>query len=228
MLNVPQNKSSYILGVGRTSILDSSSGGDLSRDVISQPLSDIGVSILGNLWSGGLSSSNGPHWLIGENDLSPVGDAVLDSVKLSFEDIVGLLSFTFSQSLSNTEDCVKASLLRSENLLGNNGISLTEESSSLRVSNNCPLELKVLDLVSTDFTGESSILFCRDVLGRDLNIRIKHGLGRGNLKGDWSNDDLKSILVILHRVEHVGVVSDELDRPIALPVSSNDVFALSY
>ena len=105
------NKSSYILGVSRTSILDSSSGGDLSRDVISQPLSDIGVSILGNLWSGGLSSSNGPHWLIGENNLSPVGDAVLDGVKLSLEDIVGLLSFTFSQSLSNTEDCVKARLL---------------------------------------------------------------------------------------------------------------------
>ena len=171
------NKSSHILGVGRTSILDSSSGGDLSRDVISQPLPDIGVGILGNLWSGSLSSSNGPHWLIGENDLSPVGDAVLDSVKLSFEDIVGLLSFTFSQSLSNTEDCVKARLLRSENLLGNNGISLAEESSSLRVSNNCPLELKVLDLIGTDFTGESSILFCRDVLGRDLNVRIKHGFG---------------------------------------------------
>ena len=71
------------------------------------------MSILGNLWRGSLAGSNCPDWLIGNDDLSPVSDALLGSIELSFEHIVGLVSLTLFKRLSNAKDCVEAYLLSS-------------------------------------------------------------------------------------------------------------------
>jgi len=186
------------------------------------------VSILSNLWRGNLSGSNGPDWLISNDNLSPVGDALLGSIELSLEDIVGLLSLTLLKSLSNAEDGVEANLLGSCQLLGDNGVSLTIELSSLGVTNQGPLEVEVLHLVGADLTSEGSVLVGGDVLGRDLDGGVKTSLHIGDVERDWSHDDFDVVAAHSQTVESLAESLHGRDGSIALPVSSDNVLALCY
>ena len=69
-----------VAGVSRSAVLDSSSSSDFGRDGSGQPRADVGVSFLSDLRSSGLSSTDGPDRLVGDNNAAPVGDRVLDSV----------------------------------------------------------------------------------------------------------------------------------------------------
>ena len=72
------------------------------------------------------------------------------------------------------------------------------------MSDDCPFELKVLDLLRTQLSRESTILSSADVLGSNLNFLIKHCFHCGNVDCDWNHNDLNFVLVVLHHIECFG------------------------
>ena len=53
------------------------------------------MSILSDLWGGSLSGSNGPDWLVSDDDVGPVVALLSDGIQLSIIDILGLSRFSF-------------------------------------------------------------------------------------------------------------------------------------
>ncbi len=51
-----------------------------------------------------LACSNGPYWFVGQNNVLPVGDFILDCVELSLDDFDCSVFFSFGKSFSKTED----------------------------------------------------------------------------------------------------------------------------
>ena len=154
-----------VASVCRTTVLNSSCCSNFSADVISEPRTNISVSILSNLGSSNLTSANSPHRLISDNNISPGLDRVFAGIKLLLEDIICLTSLTLLNRLTNAKNSLESSGLSLGYLLGNDIISLTEELSALRVTNKSPLKTEVNDLFSADLTSECTIAFTADVLG---------------------------------------------------------------
>lgn len=59
------------------------------------------VNLLG---SGCFTGTDGPDRFISKDNVIPVGDFVLDGVKLTLDDFDGLVGFTFCQSFTETEN----------------------------------------------------------------------------------------------------------------------------
>ena len=101
------------------------------------------MGLLSDLWGGGLSSTDGPDWLVSDDDVAPLLliEDVGDSLELLGIDLVGDTTLSLLLFLTNTEHNAHAVL---DGLLGLDGgdlISLSEEGSSLGVTGEGVLEL---------------------------------------------------------------------------------------
>jgi len=162
------------------------------------------VSLLSNLGGGCLTGADGPDRFVSNNNAVPVGDGASDGIELSLKDIICSSSFSLLESLSNADNRLKIGSLGLGDLLSNDLVSLTEKLSSLRVTDEGPLESEVDNLLSTDLTSESSISASADVLSANEDIRVEHSLSGGDVEGDRGNDNLDAFLIELHSVEGVG------------------------
>ena len=111
------------------------------------------MGLLGHLGGCGFSSADGPHGLVGNDDAVPVRDGGEEGVELGLEDVIGGAGLAVLEGLTDADDGVEASILSLLDLLRNTFISLLEKLPTLRVSNNAPPKLEVLDLVSGDLTS---------------------------------------------------------------------------
>jgi len=57
-----------VLGVGRSSVLDSCGVGDVIVDVLGEPPSDVSMGILSDSWGSCLSSADSPDWLVSKDN----------------------------------------------------------------------------------------------------------------------------------------------------------------
>jgi len=220
------NEGSGVSGVSRSTILDANLVSNVRGNILDEPGANVGVGSLGDLGGGGLSSSNGPHGLVSNDYLAPVVDGVSNGVKLLLENLIGLLGFTLGEGLTNAEDGVEAVFLGELALSGDDLVGLTVEGATLGVTDESPLDFKIFDLLSADFSSEGSVFVGGNVLGGDLDLAVKHGLGGGNVNGDGSDNDLDTGFIVLHLVESFGAkVADEVNGTIALPVSTDNVFS---
>ena len=185
------------------------------------------MGVLGDGGRGSLASADGPHGLVSNDDVGPLIDGGLDGIELSLKHVVGLVCLSLLEGLTNTKDSLEAGCLSAGHLLGNDIVGLTEELSALGVANKGPLEAEVNDLLGTDLASECTVALGADVLGSNENIGVKHRLGGSDVEGDGSDDDLEAVRIEFHSVKGLGAQSaHEVDRAIALPVSSDDVFSL--
>jgi len=97
------------------------------------------VGVLSNGWCGCLAGTNGPDGLISDNDVGPILDGGLHSIKLLLEDVICLIGFPLLKSLTDAQNDLETSGLGALNLLRNGLISLIEELSTLGVANEGPL-----------------------------------------------------------------------------------------
>ena len=156
-----------VSSIGRATVLDPGGCGNLSRDVLAQPGTDVGVGILGNCRGSRLSCADGPNGLVGNHDARPAGDGALYSIKLGLDNIIGLASFALLKSLTDAEDDLEAGTLGNGSFGCDHLIGLTVELATLGVTNKSPLKTKVLDLLSRDLSGKCTVSICADVLRRD-------------------------------------------------------------
>ena len=126
-----RNEIAAVASIRRSTVLDSSGGSDISIDILGQPRSNVSVGVLCDGGRGGLTSANGPDRLVGNDNSAPAAHNSLNCIKLSLEDVIGLVSLSLFESLTNTKDTFESSCLGAFNFLGDNFISLREELSAL-------------------------------------------------------------------------------------------------
>ena len=68
------------------------------------------MGILSLLWSSDFTGTNSPDWLVGDDDVAPLGlsDLVDNSLELSGVDFSGLAGFSFFEELTNAEHDIQS------------------------------------------------------------------------------------------------------------------------
>jgi hypothetical protein len=162
------------------------------------------MSVLSDLWGGGLAGSNSPNWLVSDDDLRPVLAHLSDGIELSIIDILGLSRLSFSEELTNAsedgETCINGKL----GLLGNVFVGLSVEGSSLGVTSEGVLDSHILGHGNGEFSGVSTITCQRQVLESNTHVILQDGLNGGDVKGRWGDNDLNLLWVKLEFVKHVN------------------------
>jgi hypothetical protein len=111
------------------------------------------VHLLSLLWSGSQTSSDGPDWFIGQDELIPPNavnlsllNKFLERVKLPLDDVLGLVSLPLFDGLAETEDDVEFALEGNGNFISDKLIVLAEQVPSLGVAENGPIDSGVLEV----------------------------------------------------------------------------------
>ena len=83
--------------------------------------------------------------------------------------IVSSSSFSGFERFSNADKGGESGFLGLFNFSSDNFVGLSEVLASFRMSNDTPLQLEVLDLLSRDLSSESTVFVGRNILRSNLN-----------------------------------------------------------
>lgn len=156
------------------------------------------MNLLSLLSGSDLTSTNGPDWLVGNDDLAPLlsGDLLGDSGKLAGDDLDGLTLLALLEGLSAAEDDVDVLVKGGLGLGGDKLVGLPDDGAALGVTDQGPVDVGVLELVGGDLAGESSLVLVVDVLGGDSDLWLGLRAGKGQVKCWWGNDNLCCVSVV--------------------------------
>lgn len=143
-------------GGDRASVLDSQRGRNFSRDVVDEPLPQGGVNFLCLCWSGGLAGADGPHWLVSDDDVSPVFDLSGDGLHLTEDDFLGLAGFAFLKGLSDAGDDLQSLGQGKGGLLSNELVRFAEDCATFGVTDDDPVSTDVLQHGWCNLAGEGA------------------------------------------------------------------------
>lgn len=206
-----------VLLADRATVNDANALLSVGGDSLAEPLADSGVDLLSLLSGGDLSSANSPDRLVGNDDLVPLLCAQLlgGSVKLTGDDLDGLVGLTLLEGLSDTEDDRDTALNGGLGLAGNEIIRLLQDHSALAVADNNPVDLGIAELLNTDLTGESTVGLVVNVLGSDTNLGVGQLAGQSEVDGGRRDDDLGAV-VKLGGIEVLHDFGDALSNTVPL------------
>ena len=196
-------------------------------DVLSEPFSDLSVGILSNLWTGNLTCSNSPDWLVSNNNVAPVLNHLSDGVELSLIDFSSFATFSLSEELSNAcknnESLIKCELGLFSNFL----IRLTIESSSLGVTGQSVEDTSILDHLNWKFTSVGTVSSKRKVLSGNLDIFVgQTSLDSLDVKSSWCNNNIDFWWVKYKLVEYfIWEWFSKGEVAIAFPVTADQEFS---
>ena len=139
-------------------------------DVLSEPFSDLSMSLLSDFWSGNFTSSDSPDWLVSDNDVGPVVALSSDGVELSLVNFLGDATFSLFLELSNACKDAESSIEGKLGLLGDIGVSLSVKGSSLGVTGEGPLESSILEHTGRELSSESTVSGKGEVLGSNVDV----------------------------------------------------------
>jgi len=179
-----------VLAVDAASVQDPGLLGDLVADVGLEPLADGGVDLLCLLDSGHLAGADGPDGLVGNHDLAPVADLGGDGSQLPLDDGDGLAGLALLERLAAAPDDVDASLGRELGLGGHNLVGLAEDGAALRVAEDGPADVAVLELGDADLASEGAVGLVKDVLGGHLDARLELVTDEQEVESGGGDDDL--------------------------------------
>ena len=180
------------------------------------------MSLLGDFRSGCLSGSDGPHWLIGNDDVAPVIDVLSDGIELPLVDSPGASRLSLLEMLSDASDNIEAVVEGSLGLLSDCGVGLSVEVPSLGVAGEGPVDANFIQHFKRYFSRVGSISRERTVLSADIDSASGEFLDRLEVEDAGAHQHLHLPGVELEEVQHLlGEVLCEGDGSIALPVSSD-------
>lgn len=120
---------------------------------------------------------------------------------------------TYLQSLTNAENNTQTTVNSGLDLAGNELVRLLQENTALAVSNKSPVDLEILKLLDTDFTGESTVGLVKDVLGSDADVLVGDLAGELQVGSGRGDDDL-GVGIELGRVEVVDDGGDAVGNTV--------------
>lgn len=148
------------------------------------------MDLLSLLSSGDLAGANGPDGLVGNDNLAPVGNLALERLELPGDNLDGLTRLALLEGLAAAPDDRDAVLGGVLSLGGDNSVGLSEDSAALRVAQDGPVDVAVLELVGRDLAGEGAVGLVEDVLGGDFDALLGAVLDEVEVQGGRSNHDL--------------------------------------
>jgi hypothetical protein len=202
-----------VLLVDAAAVQDAGSVSNAVADVLLEPLADGLVDLLGLLGGGNLAGANGPDGLVGNDNLAPVRDLLLEGRKLGADDVDGLAGLALLEGLAAAPDDADAVLGGVLGLGGNVGVGLGEDSAALRVAEDGPCDVTVLELGDRDLAGEGAVGLVEDVLGGDLDLGAEVLAGKEEVERGGSDDDL-DVGIDGGLVQVVDNLLDGRDRPV--------------
>mmetsp|Transcript_79291 Transcript_79291/g.256326 ORF Transcript_79291/g.256326 Transcript_79291/m.256326 type:complete len:397 (-) Transcript_79291:80-1270(-) len=177
-------------------VQDTHAIGDLLGHSAGDHLADGRVRILGLVGSGHLARADGPHWLVGDDNLLPILDLGVHRVQLALVDFIRLAGLALLQQLANAEDHGDAGLLALLDLRRGDRIGLPELRPALGVADEGPLDARVLELSGADFAREGSFGRGRNVLRSDLDGGFPQELrDEVDMRRNGANDNLDLVAV---------------------------------
>jgi len=184
------------------------------------------MSIFSHLWCGCLSSTYSPNWLVSNDNLGPVSDRLLEGIELTLAYLIGSSILSFFKHFSNAYHSVKSTCLSFGNFLGDNLICFSIQRSSLRMTNNTPIKIKIFSLWGSDLSSECSSVCCTYILTGDLDFWINHSFNCSNVHSDWRDNDIKSGFIELCLVKSIiDECVDWCKWSIGFPVASDNEFS---
>ena len=193
------------VGIGDgSSVKDSNGSSGLLGNIGSKPFSDFCMSILSDLWGGSLSGSNGPDWLVGDDDVGPVVALLSDGIQLSIIDILGLSRFSFLEQLSNAGKDSETIVNGQLGLQGHVLVALTVEGSSLGVTSEGGGHSHVFDHANGKLSGIGAISCQGKVLGGHLDVILHNSLNGGQMEGGWGHHHVNLLWIELEVVKNLS------------------------
>lgn len=179
------------------------------------------MSLLGDLWSGSLTSADSPDWLVSDNDVAPVLAVLSNGIKLSLVDGSSLSRFSFLEELTNAGKDGEAMVDGELGLQGDILVSLTIESSSLGVTGEGPVNTSILDHLDGVLSSVGTVSSKREVLHTNVHIVSDDSLNVWDMKSGWANENVNLGWVELEVVENLSWEGfGEREGAIAFPVAS--------
>lgn len=148
------------------------------------------MDLLGLLSGSNLASADSPDGLVGNDNVGPVGDLGLEGLELLRDEVDGLASLTGLEGLAAAPDDLEAVLSGVLGLGGDRLVRLAENLTTLRVAENDPVDVAVLELGDGDLAGESTVGLVEDVLGGDLDVLAEGLTDEREVDGRRRDNDL--------------------------------------
>lgn len=141
---------------------------------------------------GDLSGANSPDGLVSNNNVGPLlgGDSLGDGTELRGYDGDRLTLLTLLEGLAAAKDDTNALVKRVLSLGSNELVRLLEDDTALRVADQGPADVGVLELGGGDLAGEGALVLVEDVLGSDLDLLAELRACEKEVEGRRGDDDL--------------------------------------
>lgn len=178
-----------VLLVDAAAVEDAGLVGDLVADA-AEEVTDGLVDLLSLLDGGNLASADGPDGLVGDDDVAPVGDLGLEGLDLGGDELDGLAGLAGLEALTAAPDDLQAVLGGVLGLGGDDIIGLAEDGSALRVAEDDPVDVAVLELSNGDLASVGTVGLVEDVLGSDLDVGADGLADEREVEGGRGDDDL--------------------------------------
>lgn len=192
------------------------------------------MGLLSLIGSGDLASTDGPHGLVGNDDVLPILllEHVDHSLELSLADVHGLTALSLLEQLTNAQDDLDAVGKSDLGLLGNQLVRLSSDGvAALAVAHEGPVNTEVYSIIprrktptlqhrSRELTSVGTIsLFIisiitkpyvdlPDVLSSNLNLRSHESLDKANVHSSGSDHNITVTLDLTSSVEGVDKISE--------------------
>lgn len=128
------------------------------------------MDLLGLLSGSNLASADSPDGLVGNDNVGPVGDLGLEGLELLRDEVDGLASLAGLEGLAAAPDDLETVLSGVLGLGGDGLVRLAENLTTLRVAEDDPVDVAVLELGDGYLAGEGTVGLVEDVLGGDLDV----------------------------------------------------------
>ncbi|SPQ22851.1 8f06b728-0bcb-4c77-b950-6ad28b6375f7 [Thermothielavioides terrestris] len=160
-----------VLAVDAATVEDPGLVGDRVAELGPEPLADGLVHLLGLLDGGDLAGADGPDGLVGDHDLLPVGGRELggEGGQLALDDRDRVAGLALLERLAAAPDDADAALDGGLGLGRHQLVRLAQQRPPLRVAQDGPVDVAVLELGHADLARVGAVGLVVDVLRRHLD-----------------------------------------------------------
>jgi len=210
-----------VLGVDGAAVLDAGLVGDLLAHALLEPLSQLGVDLLGLGRGSDDARADGPNGLVGDDDVGPLlfSEDGLEGAELSAGDVLDLAGVALFERLADAEDHAEPVFDSALRLLSADLVSLAH-GPALGVADNDVLQPEVDKHLGRDLARVGALAVDVAVLARDADVGPRElVVDELQVEGGRGHEDLDA--VVLDALQDVAVSLKELEVTVALEVTAN-------
>mmetsp|Transcript_42812 Transcript_42812/g.101608 ORF Transcript_42812/g.101608 Transcript_42812/m.101608 type:complete len:272 (-) Transcript_42812:344-1159(-) len=187
---LPGEEALAVARIDRAAVHDAHRLRDLVRDVLLDPVPDVGVRLLRHLRGRDLPRADGPDGLVGDDHPAPVGDLLLVGLHLPAEHLPQLAGLALLEGLADASDHAEAAGKGVGRLLRHDLVGLGAVLPALRVPEDHPGDVHVREHLRRDLSSVGTTLGQPAVLSCEGEFGVDFGLHTVEVHKRWSANNL--------------------------------------